>query len=64
MKEKCRCPFCDHELVFSCFEPVFCKNCKVRLVACGKCGKLYNETMARCPHCATENRIKVKGRKK
>lgn len=54
MKTRCRCPFCDRELAMSCFEPVFCDGCKIELIVCPKCGKVYNKKMDRCPHCPAE----------
>lgn len=48
---KCRCPLCENELTHSCLEPIFCQKCKVKLTACEKCGKIFNEKIGLCPQC-------------
>lgn len=48
---RCRCPFCEGELKFSCFEPPFCRACRITLVACKKCGKMFNSALKKCPEC-------------
>jgi len=50
-KIKCKCPFCEHELEFSCMEPPFCKGCRIKLAVCKKCGQAYNAKMKKCPKC-------------
>ncbi len=55
MPEKCKCPFCNSELLFKCFEPIFCTACKIELVYCKECGKLFNSQFEKCPHCGTVN---------
>ncbi|MGQ9465958.1 MAG: hypothetical protein ACUVQ3_09560, partial [bacterium] len=57
MEKKCKCPFCDSELLFKCFEPIFCTTCQIELVVCSECGKLYNIKFEKCPHCGTKNEI-------
>ncbi len=52
---KCNCPFCETELVFSCFEPVFCKTCKIKLAICKKCDYFFNEKFLKCPECGEKN---------
>jgi len=58
MPQKCKCPFCDSELLMKCFEPVFCKTCNIELILCVKCGKLYNIKFDRCPFCKTLKKVK------
>jgi hypothetical protein len=60
--KKCKCPFCDHELLMKCFEPVFCKTCKIVLVKCETCGKLHNKKFKECPHCGREKNKKTAGK--
>jgi len=56
MPEKCKCPFCDSELLMKCFEPVFCTTCNIELISCPDCGKLYNIEFKNCPHCGAINK--------
>ncbi|MBI5417653.1 hypothetical protein HZA55_06860 [Candidatus Poribacteria bacterium] len=51
MKKACSCPYCEEELILSCMEPVFCKHCKVKLIKCENCQKLYNGNLKNCPEC-------------
>ncbi|MEO0123688.1 MAG: RNA-binding protein [candidate division WOR-3 bacterium] len=55
MPEKCKCPFCDSELLMKCFEPIFCTNCNVELIICPECRKLFNIKFEKCPHCGKKN---------
>ena len=54
MKEKkqCKCPCCENELEFGCFEPAFCEPCNIKFVKCCSCGELVNEKMENCPKCS------------
>ena len=52
---KCKCPFCEKELILKCFEPIFCKPCKIKFVVCKKCGQLFNEKLKECPKCEGKN---------
>jgi hypothetical protein len=31
VSDKCKCPFCEAELVMSCVEPEFCKPCGITM---------------------------------
>ncbi|MFH1783818.1 MAG: hypothetical protein ABH868_02820 [bacterium] len=48
---KCKCPYCEHELIFKCFEPCFCEPCKVELVTCLACDAVFNKKLKKCPQC-------------
>lgn len=48
---KCKCPYCDEELKFSCFEPAFCVPCKVEIVICEKCGQSINAAQKSAHKC-------------
>jgi RNA polymerase subunit RPABC4/transcription elongation factor Spt4 len=49
--EKCHCPYCEKELKMSCFEPVFCNPCNIKLIKCKKCSELFNDRLKKCPKC-------------
>jgi nitrogen fixation NifU-like protein len=49
--EVCKCPFCEEELMLSCFEPVFCKKCNIELKKCNNCGEFFNVKLEKCPKC-------------
>lgn len=54
MKEqehKCKCPFCNNELMVCCSETVFCEPCKINFIRCKGCGQLFNANFERCPEC-------------
>ena len=53
MKTKCKCSFCEEELVQDCLEPTFCQPCEVVFVKCNTCGKSYSNTLEACPECKT-----------
>ena len=52
--KKCKCPFCDGELIQRFSQIPYCEPCKITFTKC-ECGKLYNEKFDRCPHCNREN---------
>jgi len=53
---KCKCPFCESELEFSCLEPPFCKPCRIKFTFCKKCGEMFNEKLKKCPKCGIDNK--------
>lgn len=54
MKSKCKCSFCEEELVKDCLEPPFCQPCEVVFIKCGKCGMSYSNKLDACPECKTK----------
>lgn len=54
MKEKCKCSFCEDELVQDCLEPPFCQPCDIVFITCSKCGASYSEKLPACPDCKTK----------
>ncbi len=54
MKGKCKCSFCEDELVQDCMEPSFCQPCDVVFVRCKTCGESFSDRLAACPKCTTE----------
>jgi hypothetical protein len=56
MKAKCKCSFCEGELVEDCLEPDFCQPCEVVFVRCNKCGKSYSNKLNTCPECKVTNK--------
>jgi predicted amidophosphoribosyltransferase len=56
-EHKCRCPFCDVEVIFKMKEvPVVCQGCQVLLHLCPKCGKPLPRDAANCPSCGAKLR--------
>ena len=51
MKGKCKCSFCEDELVQDCMEPPFCQPCEIVLTRCKKCGESFSDRLAACPTC-------------
>jgi len=49
--KKCKCPFCETELIFKCVTPAFCENCAITFIKCDKCGNLFNDKLTVCPKC-------------
>ncbi len=54
MKEKCKCSFCEGELVQDCLEPSFCQPCDVVFIKCNICGSSYSDKLTACPDCKTK----------
>lgn len=54
MKGKCKCSFCEDELVQDCMEPPFCQPCEIALIPCKKCGESFSDRLAACPACGTK----------
>jgi hypothetical protein len=51
MKDKCKCGFCEDELVKDCLEPSFCQPCEITFIQCKTCGTSYSDKLALCPEC-------------
>lgn len=51
-EHRCRCPFCDVELIFKMKEvPVVCQGCQVTLHLCPDCHKPIPRNAKKCPEC-------------
>lgn len=54
MKGKCKCRFCEDELVQDCMEPPFCQPCDVVFIQCKQCGESFSNRLKVCPTCKTK----------
>lgn len=52
--QKCKCIYCEKELIFKCFEPDFCIPCKIEIEICEICGTPYRKEIGNCPKCRIE----------
>lgn len=52
---RCKCPFCDKELIMQCFEADFCAPCKTKFIICVECNQRYNEKLKKCPKCGEKH---------
>lgn len=50
LKQKCRCPYCDVEIIE--LSPI-CKACKVKIVYCPECKTPIPQNKKLCPKCKT-----------
>ena len=53
-KTKCKCPYCETELLNDCMDPVFCRPCGVELLPCSGCGELFSKESEKCPKCGAK----------
>ena len=51
-KKKCRCPYCDEEIMAANFP--YCQVCKVEVHYCSECRQPLPREAEVCPHCGAK----------